>query len=153
MNKLKIYLAHPISGLSYDEVVSYYKDVEEKLKRMGYEVYHPMIAKGCLRNEKKFSKSDYQHPVTANHAVKERDKWMVKHVDVILVDFTGAKEVSIGCVSELAWADDTPTVYSVVILPKDNVHNHAFIKEMADIIFESREEALDYLEKLIKVKI
>jgi len=152
MHKLKIYVAHPINGLSYNEVVSYYKDIGKKLRQMGYEVYHPMVGKSFLRTEKKF-RSDYSHPIATNHAVKERDKWMVKHVDVLLVDFTNARGVSIGCVSELAWADDTPTIHTVVVLPKGNIHDHAFVKEMADVLFESREEALDYLRKLIEMEV
>jgi|GEM_PF-2403476 len=149
---MKIYIAHPINGLSYEEVVNYFTTTEEKLRKFGYIVYHPMVDKKDLRNEKRF-RSDYTYPSATNHAVKERDKWMVKQADVLFVDFTDAKETSIGCVSEMAWADDTPTVHTVVILPKDNIHNHAFVKEMADVVFECREEAFDYLKKLIDLEI
>jgi len=149
---MKIYIAHPINGLFYEEVVNYFKTIEEKLKRFGYIVYHPMVDKNHLRNEKRF-RSDYTYPSATNHAIKERDKWMVKQADVLFVDFTDAKEVSIGCVSEMAWADDTPTVHTVVVLPENNIHNHAFIKEMADVIFANRDDAFGYLQKLIDMEI
>jgi len=151
MKGLKVYLAHPISGLSYDEVIEYYSEISKILESVGYIVFHPMKAKDVLKGEKKFEKSGYvSNPVVKDHAIKERDKWMVKNSDILFVNFENTKDVSIGCVAELAWADDTPTVHSIVVLPKNNIHNHAFIKEMADIIFETTEEALEYLEALIK---
>jgi hypothetical protein len=150
---MKIYIAHPITGLSYDEVVTYYEEIGEKLSKMGYKVYHPMTGKSYLRTEKELKPSGYVYPVSTDHAIKERDKWMVKQADVVFVDFTGSKSVSIGCICELAWADDTPTVHTVVVLPKNNVHSHAFVKEMADVVFECKEEVFDYLQKLIDMKV
>jgi nucleoside 2-deoxyribosyltransferase len=149
---MKIYLARPISGKSYLEVSSYYNLFRGTLDVFGYEVLCPMTAKGFLRNEKKFKASGYKNPVSTNHAIVERDCWMVQQSDVVLVDFTGADEVSIGCVMELAWASLLGK-HTVIILPQENVHRHAFVLEAADIIFEYDKEALDYLKYLIKGRI
>lgn len=150
--KLSIYCAHPISGLSYEEVVNYYEGIVDYLESIGYDVLHPMTGKAFLRNEKEFKSEGYGTPVSTNQAIKERDQWMVRNADVILVDFAGASSVSIGCASELAWGDLLGK-HTVVVMEKDNVHRHAFILEEADITFEALKEAKDYLKKLVEGKI
>lgn len=146
---MKIYLARPISGLSYDEIFGYYEDVSLTLSGFGYTILHPMTAKGILRNEVEFKASGYDNPVSSNHAIVERDKWMVTQADVVYANLEEAKAISIGCVTELAWAQILGK-HTVVVMEEGNPHQHAFVIEAADIIFGTRHEGIDYLEKLIK---
>lgn len=149
---MTIYLAGPITGLSYEEVVSRIERLQKELKKAGYDVIHPMIGKKCLQNETKFKPSGYTHPITSDHSIVRRDHWMVINSDILFLDFTqGKSNVSIGSICELAWAYHN-NVYTVVVLPKDNVHNHAFVKEMSDVIFTNIDEAIEYLIKLSKRK-
>jgi nucleoside 2-deoxyribosyltransferase len=140
---MKIYLAHPISGLSADEVTGYYSQTVNKLKD-SFEILYPMMGKRYLRNEIKFKAEGYQNPVSTNHAIKERDKWMVQSSDIVFIDFTGAKIVSMGCCMELAWADLLGK-HTIIVLEKENIHRHAFILDSADIVFETYDEAIEYL--------
>jgi hypothetical protein len=39
-------------------------------------------------------------------------------------------------------------VHAVVALDEQNIHQHAFVLDCADIVFTTEEEALIYLEKL-----
>jgi len=144
---MRIYLAHPISGLSFEEVNSYYSQIIPKLIAAGYDCLYPMIGKNYLRTEKNFKAKDYQNPISTNHAIVERDSWMVSTCDLVLIDFTGAKFTSIGCVMELAWAYWLRKHTIIVVGEKENPHQHAFILEATDIIFETLKEALDYLMK------
>lgn len=148
---MKIYTAGPISGQSYDQVMKRYQEQVQTLSVMGYEVLCPMTGKTYLRNELKFRASGYeQHPVSTNHAIKERDKWMVKSVDIVLVDFTQCNGfVSIGSCMELAWADDYDK-HTLVIMEKENIHQHAFVLECADIVFPTISDAYKYLDDLKK---
>jgi hypothetical protein len=70
---------------------------------------------------------------------------MVKKVDIVLVDLSNIKNVSIGCCMELAWAQDNDK-HTIVVMEKSNIHMHAFVLEAADIVFEQLEEALEYLQ-------
>ena len=63
----------------------------------------------------------------------------------------GQDRVSIGTVSEIAWAYHLKR-HTVITINKENVHNHAFVLEMADIVFETHDESLGYLEKLAKME-
>ena len=149
---MKIYLAGPISGLSYDEVVSLYARKTEYFSGLGYEVLCPMTGKEYLRNEIEFKAHGFdEFPSSTNHAIFERDKWMVERCDVILADLSNSGErVSIGTVMELGWASLLGK-HSIVVLPKENIHRHAFVLEAGDIIFETREDAFVYLSILIGV--
>lgn len=149
---MKIYLAHPITGLSFEEVVTYFDGTALRLKDIGYDVIHPMIGKSYLRAENNLKAGGYTFPPSTNHAIKERDRWMVSQADIILFDFSRAKSVSIGCCMELAWADLLGK-HTIISLEADNVHRHAFIIECADIVFDNLLDALEYLEKLAGRKV
>ena len=145
---MKLYLAHPLSGLEYDDVMAYYKTLSQHL--VYYDILCPMVAKERLKG--KTIKSDHPYPMTTQHAIVERDRWMVSQSDVVLVDLTPANfdsGVSIGCVSELAWAALLGK-HTVLVMEDGNVHDHSFVRENADVIFPALEEAVEYLEKLAK---
>lgn len=155
-HQLKIYVAHQITGLTFDEVVGYYNNMEALLgDSYGYEVLCPMTAKGYLRTEyehKAFVPKDYTYPISTNHAIAERDKWMVEQCDVLYCDFTGSKKALIGCIFELAWAHLLGK-HTITVIPEGNVHQHAFVLEASDICFKNIGDALDYLKYLIEGKI
>ncbi len=148
---MKIYLAGPISGKGYNEVVDLYREKAELLRHHGYEVLCPMTGKAHLRNElnlKAFGLKD--HPTSTNHSIFERDKWMVSNCDVILADLSNAgSRISIGTMMELAWAA-AYSKHSVVVMQEDNIHQHAFVLEAADLVFPDIEQAITYLAELAK---
>jgi len=147
MSKLKIYCVHPISGCSADEVFNYYKRTQKELEQL-YDVFIPMFGKDSLRTEKNFKAEGYEdNPLTGNHAIFERDRWMVTQSDIIYANLTGSKIVSIGSVMELAWASILGK-YVVLVMEEDNIHRHSFVLEAADLIYTKEEDMLDYLKKL-----
>jgi len=145
---LSIYCVHPISGLTADEVFEYYDRTKTDLSSMGYNVFVPMFGKGFLRTETKFKAHDYRSPLTTNHSIFNRDKWMVKQADILYANFMGAKHVSIGSMFELAWGHDNDKQV-IVVMEDENIHMHAFVLEAATIVFTSEKEAMDYLKQLI----
>lgn len=151
---MKIYIAHQITGLTFDEVVGYYNGMGVLLKSYGYEVLCPMTAKGFLRTDEneRFKPKDYHYPVSTNHAIAERDKWMVERCDVLYCDFTGSQKALIGCIFELAWAHLWGK-HTVTVIPEGNIHQHAFILEASDIVFQDTGDAIQYLKYLAEGKI
>jgi nucleoside 2-deoxyribosyltransferase len=148
-----IYLAGPISGQTPEAVFSYLENTSERLKSAvpGVIVLLPMLGKTQLRTEKHMRAEGYSDPLTCNHHIIERDRWMVAKSDVVYADFTKAPEyASLGTCMELAWAYDQKYTYSVVSMGEENIHRHAFVLEAADAVFTDREEALLYLETLLR---
>jgi nucleoside 2-deoxyribosyltransferase len=131
-------------------VFAYYDRTKDLMADFGYDVFIPMYGKGHLRTELEFKSHGYDDsPLTTNHAIFSRDKWMVKQADVLYANFLGATRVSMGSMFELAWGCDQGKQV-VVVMEKDNIHRHAFVLEAASVIFEKEEDALLYLERLIK---
>jgi nucleoside 2-deoxyribosyltransferase len=148
---MNIYLAGSISGQSGEDVIQYFTNTAKQLTDLGFSVIHPMLAKGYFRNEIKFKAEGYTHkPMSTNHAIIERDRWMVNYCDILYCNLTMAKIVSIGSMMELAWAHQLGK-HSIIAMQENNIHRHAFVLEAGDIIFESHPEVLEYL-KLLKGK-
>lgn len=146
-----IYLVHPMSGLQYEKVKEYYDDMKQRLEALGYYVLHPMVAKETLVGGKFDPKAQERkgNAVTTPHAITRRDHWMVRKADIILADLGGAKDKSVGSISEIATAY-THGKHTLGIMEKGNVHEHGFMFEQFDIIFKDKEDAVEYLTKLIR---
>jgi hypothetical protein len=150
--EMRLYLARPITGCSFDEVASYYEETRDILQDMGYEVFFAFCGKNYLKNENEFKATGYEQPLSTDHAIVERDRWMTQISDVVFVNFNECNSISIGCVAEIIWAKDRGK-HVVVVMDKKNVHWHSFILESASVIYPTYNEAIDYLEKLAKMEI
>jgi hypothetical protein len=154
---MKIYIGGRISGLTPDEVFSYFDSTKTELEGMGYFVFSPMTSKNCLRTEFKdraLPPKGYKSPFSANHAIFERDKWCVQQCDVFYLNLMACCEdnfVSIGGVTELAWASLLGK-HTVVSMQSDNIHQHAFVLEGADLVLPDHWDVIKYLQKLITQK-
>lgn len=147
---LKIYVAAPITGKTPQEVLDYFTNIRDILTRLGYEVFQPMTAKGFFRTQEgEFTSSGYSNPVSTDHAIYERDMFMVDNSDIVFLNFENTTKASIGMVCELTRAS-AKGKHTVCVIPPDNVHNHAFIKQAADIVFEGSMQALEYLGTFAK---
>lgn len=145
---MKIYCATPMTGRSFGDVLEYYQNLTVFLKKVGFDVLCPMVCKTHLKAEQQLAAHGIKHPISTDHAIIERDRWMVQHSDVIYTNLLGANRVSIGSVMELAWAYDKGK-HTIVVMEKDNIHQHSFVLEAADIVFEEESVALRYLEELV----
>jgi nucleoside 2-deoxyribosyltransferase len=149
---MKIYLAGPISGLSYEEAAGRIKRIKHALEIQcslaNLDVMHPLTGKGYLHTEKALAPEGYKFPPSTDHAIVERDLWMVRQADIVLMNLHGAKTASIGSVSELAWAHLLGK-HTVVIMEEGNPHQHAFVAQMADVVFETEKEAIHYVANLV----
>lgn len=143
---MRIYLAHPISGMSGEEIFGYYDNLISILQD-DFIVLHPLIGKGELRTEKEYKAKGYGTAISSNHAIFERDRWMVSSSDIVLVDLSDTKSPSIGCMMELAWASLLGK-HTIVVMQNENIHQHAFVIEAADIIYDNLDDAITYLLKL-----
>lgn len=149
---MKIYCARPFTGCTYKHVDQYYNILYKYLHPMGYSMLYSMMCKdgGELDKKNKFTpKSLGSSAFATNHAIVERDKWLINKADVVLVDLSATKRVSIGSMMELAWATYI-NKHTIVVMEKDNIHQHAFVAESADVITQTLDEALKYLEQLCK---
>lgn len=149
---MKIYIAGSISGKDIEEVKEYFSETSWLLRSFGYEVLSPMTGKGKLRTDAKYRAKDYRHPIATNRAIIGRDRWMVGQCDILYCNLYGADHASIGSMMELAWGYELRK-HIVVVMEEENIHQHAFVLQAADIIFPTPEEAEEYLADLISGEI
>lgn len=141
--KSTVYLCGPISGLSFDECVAYYDQVNQLLPPWIVPI-SPMRGKGYLKGEPVLGDTYENTVLSSGKAIVTRDYFDVKRADVILANFIGAKRVSIGSLFEIAWAFEMKKPVILAMEP-GNLHDHAFVREACGIRAHTLEEAVKAL--------
>src|SRR4051812_12682585 len=100
-----VYLAGPITGLSFDNAVNWR---EEFIAKLPSEIVglSPLRGKDYLEGEPSIA-ACYENAglvLSCERGITTRDYNDVKRSDVIVVNLLGAQKVSIGTVMEIAWA-------------------------------------------------
>ena len=138
---MRIYLAGPMTGLTMEECSIWRDKVGED---MGEYVacYSPCRNKDYLKGTGDLpAVVEFGKPLSTSKAIVARDYNDVSNADVILCNMLGAKTISIGTVSELAWAWQL-RIPIVLIMEEGNVHDHSFIREMAHFRVNTLEEGI-----------
>jgi len=142
-NKLKIYLSGHIVGVTKKDLQSYFLWRAGDLEGLGFQVFTPF-----LTEFDKVQHSDGNDPANTGRSIVGRDNWMVRNSDIVFCNLTALpKKVSIGSVSEIILASELGK-YVIVIMQKENIHQHIFVQEAADVIFENHEDAIEHLKLL-----
>lgn len=148
-----VYLAGPISGLSYGGCTDWREFASNNLQKVGIVGFSPMRAKDYLAGLKTISSTgeDYAHMsvMSTSRGVITRDRYDSQHCDLVLVNLLGAERVSIGTMIELGWADSVRTPIVCAIEPKGNIHEHMMVSELIGYRVPTLEEALDVCRAIL----
>lgn len=157
-----VYLAGPITGLSYREAIGWRETVIERLAVSAPHVrcIDPMRAKQHLAQIAEIGAFGHSGGLLDGHAVVSRDLYDVQRVDVLLMNLAGAEQTSIGCMVELGWAR-AHGKFILVVLPEAeranaatvagvaaNPHDHLFVHEVASAVVGDLDSALALLETM-----
>lgn len=134
-----VYLAGPIDGLSYRDGIEWRDAAREELAKEGIHAMSPQRGKDYLMEHKSltdrmdFGKQEElfkDNPMSTAKGILTRDRFDAINCTVLLVNFIGAKQVSIGTVMEIAWAHLQGKPIVVCIDPDDEIHgNHPMLRE------------------------
>ncbi len=144
---MKVYLAGPISGCSYNEVTTWRYEVRKKLDDHNIKCYSPMRGKNYLSKEEKLQDSYSDHTMSSITGINVRDYNDCRNADAILVNFLGADKVSIGTCMEIAWARAFQ-IPCVIIMEEGSIHDHGMLTYGA-IISRSIEDGIDSIVQLL----
>lgn len=147
-SKPSVYLAGPITGLTYDDGQDWREFAQEWLAAESIDGFSPLRAKahlralGVLDNAGK-PDSAYLglNALSEPAGITARDRFDCMGRDLVLVNFLGAERVSIGTCIELGWADAARRPI-VIAMEEDNVHRHAMANQVAGFIVPTLEDAL-----------
>jgi nucleoside 2-deoxyribosyltransferase len=142
-----VYLAGPITGLSYGECTDWREKAVARLAEEGIKGLSPMRAKEYLSHLTTISGHgrEYSHlgVFATPRGVMTRDRFDCTRCDVLLVNLLGAKIVSIGTVMEIAWADAKRIPIVVAIEKEGNPHEHMMVNEAIGFRLDDLGEALE----------
>jgi nucleoside 2-deoxyribosyltransferase len=148
-NRPSVYLAGPITGLTFDEAITWREPVVDELYLAGIDAYSPLRFKTYLR-EFGTLESQYQgvHPLSNDRGIVARDYNDCANRDMILVNLLGAERISVGTVWEIGvgYANRRPIV---IAMEEGNAHEHAMINESAGFIVRSLEEAVEIVKAVL----
>lgn len=146
---ISVYLAGPITGLTYGEATDWRQYALGYLGSHGVEALSPMRGKDFILKrigEREVLGQTYEDtPLSTQRGIVARDRWDVARADVVLFNLLGAKNVSIGTMVEYGWADAHRKIVVTVMEPTGNPHDHAFVREMSPYRVASLAEALDII--------
>lgn len=146
MNRMRVYLAGPITGCSYDGATNWRQWVTDKLA-IDFKCYSPMRAKEFLQAARDIGPHGYDLPHATAHAIFKRDTFDVRHCDVLLVNLENASQISIGTVMEMMLAHELDK-FVAVAMDEGNVHDHVFVQETASVIFPTLEKTVAYVHHI-----
>lgn len=143
-----VYLAGPITGLSYKECVSWREDMTTSCSH-AFDFLSPMRNKQFLQSKKTIENTPdlEDHLETSQRGIFARDMTDVSRCDVLFVNLLNTKKVSIGTIVEITTAYHQKTPIILVTDP-DNIHTHPFIKEMCPFTVHNMEDGIDLLFNL-----
>ena len=148
-----VYLAGPITGLTYDGCVDWREKARAMLGEASIKGLSPMRGKeylAQLSGPLSGTGEEYAHlgVISAPRGVMTRDRFDATRCDVLLVNLLGADRVSIGTVMEIAWADLSRIPIVCAIEPSGNPHEHMMIHEALGYRVPTLKEAI-HIVKII----
>jgi nucleoside 2-deoxyribosyltransferase len=143
-SQFKVYLAGPITGLTFDTATDWRVSMRSKVGHMSggrIECYSPLRSKGYLAEVGTIEDSYEDHPLSSQRGIMTRDRFDVMSSDLVMVNFLGTGRVSIGTVMEIAWADMLRKPIVMAIEESGNLHDHSMVREAAGYRVESLDAA------------
>lgn len=153
----KVYLAGPITGLSYGEArhgwrkafPGYFKDAFTSR----IEFYSPMRGKEHLAAVKELVGGDVYktNPISSAAGITTRDHNDVFTADVMVANFLGAKSGSLGTGIEFGWASAYKVPIVTIMEPEGsgNPHDHLMIKHLSGYIVHDLETAARIVQLIL----
>ena len=136
-----VYLAGPITELSFSGATDWRFDAAARLADMGVTALSPLRGKDYLAQELSIADSYAAHVMSTEKAILARDKFDVERCTLMLVNLAGASRVSIGTCVGYGWASAASKPI-VTVMEADNPHQHSFVRGLSGWVVPTLEEGL-----------
>lgn len=150
-----VYLAGPISGLTFLEAVDWRDYAKAELSKSGITGLSPMRFKDYLSDLESIShKCDVEaalNVLSTPEGILSRDHFDANRCDVLLVNFLGARDRSLGTAMEVAWAFHKKTPIVVVMEQTGNPNDHAMINAATNFRVETLDDGLAVIRAILEV--
>jgi len=143
-----VYLAGPISGLSYNVTT----DWRSKVRRALLPDIHalsPMRDKECLRGEDVLGEGYEENPLVREDTIFERDAFDIRRSDLLLVNLLGAAKPSQGTIWELGYATALNKPRIIVMEPSGNPMDTYFPRNSASVRVDNLSDAVEIVRSFL----
>jgi hypothetical protein len=151
MPKKALFLAGPLTGISYGDALDWRKYVESKLPA-DVIAFSAIRGKRHVANERVLKDSYPEHLLSTPQGTITRDRYDASRCDALFVNFLNADRVSIGTIMEMAWADAW-RIPIILVMEKGNVHDHAFVRQVSAFIAGDLDEAIQTAVDVITMRL
>lgn len=146
MKTFTVYLAGPITGLTYDGATDWRAYAKQKLNDVGLRSLSPLRAQEHLREVGVLTADcagyGEMSALTTPRGIFIRDRLDATTCSAVLVNLLGAERVSQGSICEISWAHLRQIPVIVAMEKQGNVHDHIMVTEQIDFRVTSLDEAL-----------
>lgn len=151
MSKPSIYLAGPITGLSYKESTQWRNDFKNAVYPQ-IECFSPMRFKSYLSSEKvildAYDQVTYS-PLSTQRGVMTRDFFDCTRADIVVMNLLNTTKPSLGTVMEAAWTYQARIPLVAIMEKEGNPHDHGLIREAIGFRVETIEEAINVVKAIL----
>jgi nucleoside 2-deoxyribosyltransferase len=146
-----IYLAGPITGLTFGQSESWRDYVKGKLDG-NYKVkcFSPLRAQEFLKDHGIITPHPYdENPMTTGDAIMTRDFWDVQRTDLTFANLLGAPRQSLGTVMELGFAYALRKPVILLMEKSGNVHDHAMVRKAGAFTTDNIDEGIELVKAML----
>ena len=145
----KLYLAGPITGLSWKAAADWRDYVTQALEGTTIVAFSPLRGKKYLKGEKSVQSSYEAYPLSTQKGITSRDHWDVLTSDCIMAYVLGADKPSLGTVLEIGWAHAYRKPIIMIMEKEGNPHNHPMIREIVSYTTADLDEGITLIKTLL----
>lgn len=138
----KIYLAGPISGLTYDGAQEW-RDIFRKEVDPRIEAFSPLRGKDYLAMRGPLEGSYAEFPLSTDQGITARDRYDCMGSDLVVFNLLGATRVSIGTMIEFGWCDAARNPAILIMEKEGNVHDYPMIRQIAQFRVDNLRDAIN----------
>jgi nucleoside 2-deoxyribosyltransferase len=147
---MKVYLAGPITGLTYADGQDWRSKAKAALANRNIDGFSPLRAKEYLAGHGPLQGAYDEFPLSTAKGIVARDRNDVLTADLVIFNLLGAKRISIGTCIEFGWADAFRKPSIVVIEKEGNCHSHPMVEALSPFIVDNVEDAVDLAAMILK---
>lgn len=151
MSRKAIFLAGPLTGISYNDALEWRKYVERRLPP-DVIAFSALRGKAYVERETVLKDAYPDHLLSTPQGTIARDRFDVSRCDALFVNFLKADRVSIGTIMEMAWADAW-RIPIILAMENGNIHDHAFVRQVAAFITDDLDEAIRTAVNVVAMRV
>ncbi len=151
MSRKAIFLAGPLTGISYNDALEWRKYVERRLPP-DVIAFSALRGKDYVEREAVLKDAYPDHLLSTPQGTIARDRFDVSRCDALFVNFLKADRVSIGTIMEMAWADAL-RIPIILAMENGNIHDHAFVRQVAAFITDDLDEAIRTAVNVVAMRV